>query len=351
MEVVTLSSQKKDEEQDTTEVCFECGGILVETFADVVCNRCGLVQRRNYVEPHFTITEQAEHQNYSAYVAQSNRPNIVDDLGSFVGHYRSSRLRDADGNRLPVSKQNNFQRQKKINDLDVHTQGKKRQYRALRMLNALMGVLELASSTKDDAAILFQKTEAKLEGHVYIAEMIAGAVYLSVRTNSTENLQLKDLMQACENAGLNVRSNKIIQAAALIRKITGRQIKVPSPSDYFEKVYNKITQNKEVLTRLQRHGLSVEEYRNHLRATAKDILDRVKHATRGGRNPYITTSAIFIGADILLARSQRNKRVGLVPQSRMAKICEVAEFTLREHYLRIIKPILKEMKPELFTEI
>ncbi|MFX0092132.1 MAG: hypothetical protein ACFFBD_10260 [Candidatus Hodarchaeota archaeon] len=343
MEVVTISSRQNLKEQENTEICFECGGFVVQTFSDVVCSQCGLVQRRNYVEPHFTIVEQAEQQTHCAYVAQSNRPNIVDDLGSFVGHYRSSKLRDADGNRLSGSKEKKFQRQKKINDLDVHTQGKKRQYRALRMLNSLMGVLELSSSTKDDAALLFQKTEAQLEGHVYIAEMIAGAVYLAVRTNSNENLQLKDLLHACENAGLKVRSNKVLQAAALIRKISGRQIKVPKPSDYFEKVYNIIIQNKKVLAQLQKQGISVENYDRELRTHTSHLLKQINKAVRGGRNPYITAIATFIGADILIARNTRNRKIGFISQGQMAKICDVAEFTLREHYLKIIKPILKDL--------
>lgn len=345
LEAATIGSKRKC--KDNEHVCSECGGFLVETFSDVVCSVCGLVQRKIFVEPHFTLLERADHQPGSAFVAQGNRPNIVDDLGSFIGHYRSSTLRDAEGQQLAGSIQKNFQRQKKINDLDVHTQGKKRQYRAFRMLNALLGVLELSSSTKDDAAMLFRKTEGQLEGHVYIAEMIAGAVYLSVRTNSSENLQLKDLINACEGAGLNVRSNKVLQAAALIRKLTGRQIKVPEPLDYFEKVFNKIIQNKVVLTRLQKQNFPLEEYSRQLRTVTTQILKKINYAVRGGRNPYITACAAFIGADIFLARVQRNRKIGLVPQGQMAKICEVAEFTLREHYLKIIKPIIKEIDLKL----
>ncbi len=331
------------------ENCSECGGSIVQTFSDVVCSQCGLVQYKVFVEPRFTIMEVPESQSNSVYVAQGNRPNIADDLGSFIGHYRSSTLRDAGGKRLSASKQKRFQRQKKINDLDVHTQGKKREYRALRMLNTLMGVLETSSTVRDDAALLFKKTQDQLEGQVYIAEMIAGAVYLSVRTTPGENLQLKDLIQACENANLRVRSNKVLQAAALIRKITGRQVKVPQPLDYFEKIFNKLTQDKRVFTRLKRQNFSVEDYNLSLRDYTARILKHIKLSTRGGRNPYITACAAFVGADILIARIKQNKKIGLIPQKQLAEIMEVAEFTLRDHYLKLIKPILKEIEPQTIS--
>ncbi|MFX0061046.1 MAG: hypothetical protein ACFFC7_02590 [Candidatus Hermodarchaeota archaeon] len=345
MEISAITSQHEMDKED----CSECGGSIVQTFSDVVCSQCGLVQHKVFVEPHFTIMEVPENQSSSAYVAQGNRPNIADDLGSFIGHYRSLTLRDASGKRLSASKQKRFQRQKKINDLDVHTQGKKREYRALRMLNTLMGVLETSSAIRDDAALLFKKTQDQLEGHVYIAEMIAGAVYLSVRTTPGENLQLKDLIYACENANMRVRSNKVLQAAALIRKLTGRQVKVPQPLDYFEKIFNRLTQDKRVCTRLKKQNLTVEDYSRYLREQAALILKHIKLSARGGRNPYITACAAFVGADILIARIKQNKKIGLVPQKQLAEIMEVAEFTLRDHYLKLIKPVLKEIEPQTMS--
>ncbi|MFX0092618.1 MAG: hypothetical protein ACFFBD_12720, partial [Candidatus Hodarchaeota archaeon] len=106
MEISLVSSQQEAVEQS----CSECGGSLVQTFSDIVCSQCGLVQYKVLVEPSFTLMEDCENPKGSAYVAQGNRPNIIDDLGSFVGHYRSSRLRDADGKRLSVLKQESFQR-------------------------------------------------------------------------------------------------------------------------------------------------------------------------------------------------------------------------------------------------
>ncbi|MFX0092619.1 MAG: hypothetical protein ACFFBD_12725, partial [Candidatus Hodarchaeota archaeon] len=236
---------------------------------------------------------------------------------------------------------------KKINDLDVHTQDNKREYRALCMLNALMGVLELSSSVRDDAALMFRKTQDQLEGHVYIAEMIAGAVYLSVRTTPGENLQLKDLMRACENANLHVRSNKVLQAAALIRKLSRRQIKVVQPLDYFEKVFNTLIHDKRVLLRLQKMDFPIEEYTVFLREYARRIMKKITSLTRGGRNPYVTACAVFAGADILIARVQRNKKIGLIPQRQLAQITDVAEFTLRDHYLKVVKPLIKKLEPLL----
>jgi len=343
LEVCTTISQQEKEE----ELCSECGGHLVQTFSDVVCSKCGLVEQKVFVEPHFTLLETDEAVKGSVYVSPGNRPNIADDLGSFIGHYRSSNLRDVGGHRLSEGEQEKFQRQKKLNDLDVHTQGKKREYRALCMLNDLVGVLELSPVVCDDAALLFRKTQEQLEGQVYIAEMIAGAVYLSVRTSPEEKLQLKDLIKACENANLNVRANKVLQAAALIRKLTGRQLKTPQPRDYFEKIFNSMAQNKDVLERLTRNEIAVNDYNLLLRDYASRILKQIDLSSRGGRNPYVVACAAFAGADILVARTLRDKKNGLIPQKQLAEITEVAEFTLRDHYLKVIKPLLEKSDPSV----
>lgn len=344
MEIYTIDSQKEEEH-----ICSECGGVLVQTFSDIVCSRCGLVQHQVFVEPSFTLTECTETPPGSVFVAQGNRPNIVDDLGSFIGHYRSRKLKDADGHYLSSSNQEDFQRQKKINDLDIHTQGKKREYRALCMLNALIGVLEISCSIRNDAAVLFNKTHNQLEGQVYIAEMIAGAVYISIRTSQGETIQLKDLLRACENVNLHVRANKVLQAAALIRKLTGRQIRVPKPFDYFEKILNKVIYDRRFSERLEKYIFPMEQYSVLLRDYATRLFNQIEKLDRGGRNPYVTACAAFAGADILVASVKCDKKTGFISQRLLAGITGVAEFTLRDHYLKIIKPLIKNLEIILKT--
>jgi transcription initiation factor TFIIIB Brf1 subunit/transcription initiation factor TFIIB len=69
---------------------------------------------------------------------------------------------------------------------------------------------------------------------------------------------------------------------------------------------------------------------------------------RGGRNPFILAAAIIIASDIMLARHgmfhhcyKRKSRRGILTQKHIARILSIAEFTLREHYLLLAKPLME----------
>ncbi|WP_455463240.1 hypothetical protein, partial [Candidatus Hodarchaeum mangrovi] len=79
------------------------------------------------------------------------------------------------------------------------------------------------------------------------------------------------------------------------------------------------------------------------------LLSRFPSFDRGGRNPFILAAAVIIASDILLAQKnvfpncykKRSKR-GILTQKYIAKMLDIAEFTLREHFLLLIKPLIEQ---------
>ena len=80
-------------------------------------------------------------------------------------------------------------------------------------------------------------------------------------------------------------------------------------------------------------------YIQSLRKLTKELLENLSDEKRGGRDPFALACACVVGADVIIGRYNKRRR-GYITQGTLARINNVAEFTLREHYLTIVKPIL-----------
>ncbi|MFX0126434.1 MAG: hypothetical protein ACFFAE_22645, partial [Candidatus Hodarchaeota archaeon] len=96
--------------------------------------------------------------------------------------------------------------------------------------------------------------------------------------------------------------------------------------------------------------LDKNEYFICLKLGAKKLFLNFPKTNRGGRNPFILAASIIIASDILLARQVlfphcylRSSKRGILTQKHLANLLNIAEFTLREHYLLLAKPLLESM--------
>ena len=58
---------------------------------------------------------------------------------------------------------------------------------------------------------------------------------------------------------------------------------------------------------------------------------------RGGRNPFILTGAIIYLADKLLSKEFNQK--ALLTQKIISIATDIAEYSIRDHYVNLLKPI------------
>ncbi|MFX1250407.1 MAG: hypothetical protein ACFFCZ_02205 [Promethearchaeota archaeon] len=335
----------KDKKKRSELLCVECGGSLIQTSSDLVCSRCGLVNDPVLVNPAFQIIEQANGYGQT-FVAQANRAYVAEDLGSCLGKYNVSSLKDSKGKRLKPELQQNLLRQKKINDIHMQAEGKRKIYNGLSILNEVVSILELPESVREDSAKIFRRCYENLAGECYTAELIGGSLYLSLRTWSSEIIRLEQLIQAFDNAGHRVRKSKVLQSATKMRQIVGRKIKIVTPQDYIEQILHRLMNNDLVQEIITRKNRKINVFFLELRKEVQMILKELIAEKRSGRNPYILASAVIVGADVLMS-VKRGRKTGALSQAVIAKVCGVAEFTLREHYLKVIRPLIAARKSEL----
>jgi transcription initiation factor TFIIIB Brf1 subunit/transcription initiation factor TFIIB len=318
-------------------LCEDCSTPLTETISDYVCPSCGLVAGQKVVESSYQKNEG----NFKTYgtqaVEEGNKSSNVNQIGSFLGYYNNWNISDYQGKYVVSSKNTQFRRLKRINDIYTQSHGKERLYRSLRLLAVVSGVLELPDSIKEDSARIFRNCYKKLLD-IRVADLTAASVYLASRLNHY-NLRVKDLLQSFENEGVVVQGKNILYAATQIRILTGYKVKSTTSEEYLERVIQALINDDEFKIKLQKQHISNMEYGILLRKTSQEILKKLSRDLRGGRDPYALACATVAGADLTIANNF-GKRRGFATQRLIARVGDVAEYTLREHFLQIIKKVI-----------
>jgi transcription initiation factor TFIIIB Brf1 subunit/transcription initiation factor TFIIB len=270
--------------------------------------------------------------------------HVADDLGSFIGYYGQwTRLNDHSGRSIPSHQYREFQRLKRIHDVFLHADDKTREYSGLRVINWLAGRLELGSQVRDKAASVFSQVQNDLKEVATIDELAAGAVYLSIRTTGVL-VRLSDIMMACDGAGLKITPKKLMFAAGVLRQKAGGNVRTPRPEDYVEKVVLTTLQHETTRQLICSMDLDQDELTETLRGKSMELAHVLSSGSGGSRNPFILACAVLVGADMLLAMNGKygdGRKRGILTQRAVARLNGVKEYTLREHFLDVVKPIVQ----------
>ncbi len=82
---------------------------------------------------------------------------------------------------------------------------------------------------------------------------------------------------------------------------------------------------------------SKSEYRMLLNNKCGEICKILTERIRGSRNPFILAGAIVYCADRLIANEKKVKSV--LTQKVASNAMKIAEYSIRDHYVKILKPI------------
>ncbi|MFW9855929.1 MAG: hypothetical protein ACFFFG_12810 [Candidatus Thorarchaeota archaeon] len=339
-----------------TSKCLECGGNLIQTESDVVCMACGLVANQIYEKPAIRLIN-TENSFGSQYASISESPSNMKTLGTYVGSYRKRLRNDAKGENLKISAKRYFRRLKSINDIYLHFQGRQREYRAYQLLTRMCIALQITDAAKADAIFLYQKVHLSLYKELKLSELILGSLYLAIRSRK-ENIELARLISAIQNQGYLIRGKNIIKAAALIRQHVHIRVGHVKSEEYLENIVSRLERDPSIIRRIARRIKDQREYFRCLRLSARKLLQNFPLLARGGRNPFILAASIIVASDILLARHSlfpqcytRQSRRGILTQKHIARILDIAEFTLREHYLVMAKPLMESFSGQNKTDL
>ena len=325
--------------------CMECGGSLVQTDSDIVCIDCGLISNKIFEKP--SLQQVNSINNYgNQYTSISERPSSMKTLGTFVGKYRKHNFIDSLGVNLSQIQKLQYRRLKSLNDIYSHFSGRQREYRGYTLLSRVCGSLELTDAAKADSLFLFQKVHKTLRKEIKLSSLIMGTIYIAVRARK-ENVELKRLIKSAQINGYNVAGKEIIKAASLIRQNAKVRIQYVKSEEYLDSIISRMQRDYSLRELVKRKINPKVDYYIHLRIVTKKLLTLFPLKKRGGRNPFVLATAMINAADIILARKKifpdcylKKCRRGILTQKKLSKILDIAEFTLREHYLLLAKPLI-----------
>lgn len=327
--------------------CLECGGNLIQTESDVVCVNCGLVANKIYEKPTIQLIK-SEKSFGSQYASISERPSAMKSLGSYIGSYKKNLLTDIRGTQIKIPSKQQFMRLKSLNDIYLHFNGRQREYRGYHLLTTICNALQITDVAKADALFLFRSVHSHLRGKLKLSSLIMGSLYLSIRSRR-ENIELARLVAAAQNRGYLILGKDIIKAASLIRQHARIRVSHVKSEEYLDNIISRLQKDNDIIQHLKKKTIiDKNEYFHYLKLGAKKLLINFPQSDRGGRNPFILAAAIIIASDILLAQQnlfphcyKRKSRRGILTQKHIARILNIAEFTLREHFLLLAKPLME----------
>ncbi|MFX1285447.1 MAG: hypothetical protein ACFFB5_17520 [Promethearchaeota archaeon] len=327
--------------------CLECGGNLIQTESDIVCVNCGLVANKIYEKPNIQLIK-AENSFGSQYASISERPSAMKSLGTYIGSYGKKFLADAKGSQLKIPSKQQFMRLKSLNDIYLHFNGRQREYRGFHFLTTICSTLQITDAAKADALFLFRSVQSHLHGKMKLSSLIMGSLYLSIRSRR-ENIELARLVAAAQNRGYLILGKDIIKAASLIRQHARIRVSHVKSEEYLDNIISRLQRDNDIIKQFKKKIIiNKNEYFHYLKLGSKRLLINFPQSDRGGRNPFILAAAIIIASDILLARQiffphcyKRKSRRGILTQKHIARILSIAEFTLREHFLLLAKPLME----------
>lgn len=323
---------------ENSQVCIECGELIIKDGYKWICNNCGLESGESFGESSFLYFDKTTKRNQNKqYVALGKRNDFIGGLGSFIDFEGSKYLRDAKGKPLRPEEQKKFRRLKKSTDF-IRIKDHETEYRIFKVLAKISTHLNLNKNTKIRAAYCYRKI-IKSEGKVINnISLIAFCIYYAtVEEKESEPLSIFEIVEAFNKYGYRVSAKLIIRDGLLYKKHLKSDTMPHRSEVYLTRLIDKVINHEGLEDRLRqkKSEWSKEEFNIKITKTCRELLTKLTAQHRGGRSPFILTGAVIYTADRVLA--QRNDQKAVLTQKIISEATGIAEYSIRDHYVHLLK--------------
>ena len=173
------------------------------------------------------------------------------------------------------------------------------------------------------------------------------SIFFSVRKeNHNAPITIKEISEAFQNFGHRVNPRLILRDGIKYKHHLTKDAPPHKCEDYITRLIWDVMNHNELEERLIKKGSrwSKKEYHIELTKKCREILKTLTFRVRGGRNPFILTGAVIYLADKLLAKE--NKKKAILTQKIISEATKIAEYSIRDHYVNLLKPIFINNSPE-----
>ena len=324
------------------QICNECKGNIVLNKGLYVCEECGLVAETQYVPQDYIISVTTDKNELAKqYVSPGERVDIVDGMGSYIGNFNKINNKDHQGNHLSKEKELYFRKLNRIYNFRARIRHKESQYRVLKSLNHANVLLQLSDKTKKRAAYIYKKGLKHADQKEVLTHpvLMAAALFIAIRERR-EPVTFQEVITVFGQLGHRIPPKKVIRGIEFLKKCPGIELIRRKSEDYIPRLVSKVIKHPEVILRVKRRFWTPSEYQSLLLKSAYTLLEKITQEQRGGRHPYIFAASVLYSADLLIAKQFERRSV--LTQKLLAKISNVAEYSIRDHYCTLLKKHVKE---------
>jgi len=326
--------------------CNECRGNIVLNKGVYVCENCGLEvakHYKHYVDSSYLITiEGSSGCDARQYVGLGSRSDVVGGLGSCIGRGKGGY--ETDYNKVPISKETatRMRHLDRIYNFRARIREKESEYRVLKSLNRTVALLQVSQETKKRAAYIYRKGVKILDKNEITTHPVCmtGALFISVREYD-EPITLQEIARTFEELGHRVPVKSVLKVVENLKRLPGVKLKTRRSEAYIPRLVSKIVRHPEVVERLKKRRLSASGYQEQLKHHALALLERISREERGGRHPFVFAVSSVYAADLLLEEILGRKH--LLTQKMLARITEVAQYSIRDHNTTLFKKCISEL--------
>ncbi|MHA2290069.1 MAG: hypothetical protein ACXABG_14890 [Promethearchaeota archaeon] len=324
-------------------LCIECNGKVILHQGIHVCKNCGLEVTPEYLPPLYKINPSKDQPSIERhYVALGDRIDTVDGMGSYIGFPRSAFFYDTRGRPLTSKIQNKYKRLKYKYDRTLRISKRETDYRVLKLINRVTNHLQLSNEVKNRAAYFYKKIathkgKKSYTNHVMLASVCLLTAVREFGVNAPSTIQ--EIAKCFNSLGHRVTTRRIVREMLKLRVALNLRQTQRRSIDYIYRIVAAIMSSEVVQIRLKSFNEDPEEYRRLITKKVFHILKQIKADQIGGRNPYIFAVSTIYAADKVIAKKRRHKSI--LTQQILAKIAGVAEYSIRDHYCRLLKNHLK----------
>ncbi len=343
MENRTQNISYKSLDLPDRERCKECKGLLIQNKHEYTCQQCGLVHNGLKFESTYFILADQEEQGRDSSQAVSFGKMIQHgtNYGTDIGFGKRATLKDHRNQPLKYKQQKKFKRLINIYSTFVRLKHHETEYRILKLLGQLAHYLGLKMNIIESAAYFYKKIYRHEKTTIPNNVSLLGAcVYVAVRLNPQFSpISTRQLVEAAQELGHHITPRLIIRDYFRFKKYFPKTIHPNRPKQYVTKLIHKIIQDEAFLQRYERSGIekTVGDYQIKLEKKCMEVFEQIPSQNKMGRNPVILAAAVIYCSDKILYK--KYEKPGLITQKLASDVLNLAEYTIREHFIKILKPL------------
>ncbi|MCP6718692.1 MAG: hypothetical protein KJI71_00485 [Patescibacteria group bacterium] len=322
-------------------LCPECKGKIWNNGFELICRDCGLVINPTYKKSSFIHNNSEIKDGLSKqFVALGKRPDFVGGLGTFMDYENTKYIKDKCGKLLRPNGQKLFRRLKKNYDQLSRIKGRETEYRVFNILNKVALALNLNSNIRNNSAYYFQKIINSGEKIINNISLIAFSIFYAIRKEyHNAPITIRELSKTFQELGHRVNPRLILRDGMRYRHLIHKETAHHKSEDYLTRLLSEVINHKCIEERLKKKKSlwTKQEYLCKLTKTCRIVLKNLTQWQRGGRHPFILAGATIYLADKLVAKEFGTKAV--LTQSVISEATKIAEYSIRDHYVNLLKPI------------